>query len=45
MPGFSNCWYWNGGTLKTLVMSAVPLKRAMVESGGDMPTVSGSSLA
>ena len=22
MPGFSSCWYWNGGTLKTLVMPA-----------------------
>ena len=21
MPGFSSCWYWNGGTLNTLVIS------------------------
>ena len=45
MPGFSSCWYWNGGTLKTLVISVESLNSAIVASGGDMPTVSGSSLA
>ena len=45
MPGFSSCWYWNGGTLNTLVISEASLSSAMVASGGDMPTVSGSSLA
>ena len=44
-PGFSSCWYWKGGTLNTLAISEASLSSAMVASGGDMPTVSGSSLA
>src|SRR5438552_824804 len=45
MPLFSSCWYWNGGTLNTLVIPAESLNNAIVASGGDMPTVRGSSLA
>src|SRR5215467_1061923 len=45
MPGDSSCWFWNGGTLKTLAISPDPLSRATVASGGDMPMVIGSSVA
>src|SRR3954468_10401326 len=40
-----SCWNWNGGTLNTELTPPAPLSIAMVASGGDIDTVSGSSLA
>src|SRR5439155_1277415 len=41
----SSCWNWNGGTLKAELTPSAPLRSAMVASGGDIDTVSGSSFA
>src|SRR6185312_16706076 len=37
--------YWNGGTLNTEVTSDFPPSSATVASGGDIDTVSGSSVS
>ncbi len=43
MPGFSSCWYWNGGELKCAVISEAPDSSATCASGCDSETVSASS--
>src|SRR3954463_5587022 len=45
MLACASCWNWNGGTLNTALMLPEPVNSAIVESGGDIETVTGSSLA